>query len=155
MKNLCCLASLATVLVVGSVHVAAAAAPICSNETLKGSYMTANNGFNDEHYKYMPMGYAAVSYFDGKGRTDFTAINFDNTDLTLKGTYKVNDLCRGEISYKIGNEVRTVGFFVAPSGNEMYFVETGSPESSPPIQGRILAGVGHRVSPENLVGITP
>lgn len=149
-----CLASLAAVLVVGSAHVAGAA-PICSAQTLKGSYMTASDGFNDASRDYAPMGFAAVAYYDGEGRTDFTAINIDNTDLTLKGTYTVNDLCRGEISYTIGSEVRTVGFFIAPAGDEIYFVETGSPASSPAIQGRILAGMGHRVSMENLVGVDP
>jgi len=148
------LSAFAASLVLGSVHVSAAE-PFCSNKTLEGSYLTASDGFNGKDLGYAPTGFAAVAFYDGKGGSVFTAINADKSVVSLKGTYQVTDHCRGEIKYSVKDDVRTVAFFIAPSGDDIYFVETGGPVVPQPSQGRILAGVARRVSPDNLVGIDP
>jgi hypothetical protein len=148
------LSSIAAGLVLGSVP-ASAAEPACSVKTLQGTYFGAHEGFNDKDLGYSPAGFAAAAFYDGKGGTVFTAINADKTEVTLKGTYKINGNCRGEASYSVKDDIRTVAFFVAPSGDEFFLVETGGPAQSHADQGRIIAGDSKRVSRENLVGAVP
>jgi hypothetical protein len=131
------LSAFAASLVLGSVHVSAAE-PFCSNKTLEGSDLTAKD------LGYAPTGFAAVAFYDGKGGSVFTAVNADKSVVSLKGTYQVTDHCRGEIKYSVKDDVRTVAFFIAPSGDDIYFVETGGPVVPQPSQGRILAGVARR-----------
>ena len=148
------LPSIAACMVLGSIH-ASAAEPACTIKTLAGTYFGAHDGFNGKDLAYSPTGFASAAFYDGKGGTIFTAINADKTEVTLKGTYKVDGNCKGEASYSVKDDIRTIGFFIAPSGDELFIVETGGPVQSHADQGRIIAGSAKRVSMKNLVGISP
>jgi hypothetical protein len=143
------LSAISAGLVLGSVH-ASAAEPACSIKTLEGTYFGAQDGFNGKDLGYSPTGFAAAAFYDGKGGAIFTAINSDKSEVTLKGTYQISGKCRGEVKFSVKDDVRTVDFFVAPSGDDYFLVETGGP-AVPNGEGRIIAGSSQRVSRNDLV----
>ncbi len=133
---------LAAGMCVGSAAVVSAG-ELCTEKTLLGTFAASAVGFNGKDQKYAPTAFAVVEFYDGKGHNVYVEKYSDNTEQSLKGTYRVNKNCRAEVLYENG---RTNTLFITPNGKEMAFVVTGGP---------IIASTARWVSGENLVGKTP
>jgi hypothetical protein len=129
--------SLAITLVVGRATFASAD-EACSNRTLDGSYILSASGVDKT-----PIAEAGMVAYDGAGNVLFKGMYASKSEISLKGTYKVEKNCRGEVTYEDG---RTVTLFIAPSGDELSWVVTSGP---------ILASNSRRVSKRNLIGMKP
>ncbi len=116
----------------------AAEVKACSNKTLHGSYILSANGVDKT-----PIAEAGMIAYDGAGNVLFKGTYSNKSEISLKGTYKVESSCRGEVTYEDG---RTVTLFIDPSGNEIAWVVTSGP---------ILASNSRRVSQKDLLGIKP
>jgi hypothetical protein len=136
MRN-ACIYSLAITLVIGSAGFASGG-EACSNKTLHGSYILSANGIDK-----MPIAEAGMVVYDGAGNVLFKGKYASKSEISLKGTYKVEENCRGEVTYEDG---RTVTLFIAPSGDEISWVVTSGP---------ILASNSRRVSKKDLIGMRP
>ena len=100
-----------------------AAGAKCSEATLDGTYLFAQDGVVIEGKKQVPFAIAGYDVFDGNGKVDavFSA-NF-NGEITSKerasGTYTVKADCTGTTTYADGTQV---DLFIAPDGSMYTFV---------------------------------
>jgi hypothetical protein len=117
----------------------------CSEATLHGMYLFAQDGVVIEGKDQGPFAVAGYEVFDGNGKVDavFSA-NF-NGDITSKerssGTYTVEENCTGTTTYPdlgVQNDL-----FIAPDGSMFTFLET-KPESDV-TSGFDLRGTAKRV----------
>jgi hypothetical protein len=134
-----------------------AAGAKCSEATLHGMYLVAQNGVVvKETKKGPPRGpFAVAGYevYDGNGKVKGVfSFNFDGNVLAKfpnnfrdDGTYTVKADCTGATIYKSGGVRFTTDLFIAPDGSMFTFVQTNPPERV--TAGFELRGTAKRVGP--------
>jgi hypothetical protein len=97
----------------------------CSEATLKGMYLFAQNGVEIKDNDQLPASYAGYEVFDGNGKVNqvFSAnLNGKVTrNETISGTYTVDADCTGTATYADGTRFDQ---FIAPDGSKLTFVQT-------------------------------
>jgi hypothetical protein len=102
-----------------------AAAARCSNATLHGTYLFANDGVALRGNDRIQIADAGMDVYDGNGhiREVFTlSVNGKITRFSrVTGTYTVKSDCTGTARYSDGTRYDQ---FVAPDGSQVVFVQT-------------------------------
>jgi hypothetical protein len=97
----------------------------CSEATLKGRYLFAQNGVEINGDEQRPFALAGYDVFDGNGEVKGLASgNFDGQTFRnepLSGTYSVKANCTGTITFTNGTRY---DIFIAPDGSKFAFVRT-------------------------------
>ncbi len=94
----------------------AATAGECSNASIQGHYTYWLQGFDEAGKPYAEAG---QEHFDGAGHVKtISGVAGAAAPEADEGTYKVNDDCTGEVTYKSGAHDK---IFVAPSGDSFTF----------------------------------
>jgi hypothetical protein len=99
----------------------------CSEATLKGTYLFAQNGVEIKGNDQRPFAIAGYDVFDGNGELkgvdsgNFNGEVFRNDRFT--GTYTVKANCTGTLSVRDGAAVQG-DIFIAPDGSKFAFVRT-------------------------------
>ena len=107
----------------------ASSRPKCSEATLKGTYLFAQNGVRIKGDEQRPFAIAGYDVFDGQGELkglasgNFNGQTFRNDRFT--GTYTVKANCTGTLTFTDGTRY---DIFIAPDGSKFAFVGT-DPES--------------------------
>jgi len=117
-----------------------AAGAKCSEATLHGMYLVAQNGFVVKETKKGPtrgpFAVAGYEVYDGNGKVNGVfSFNF-NGHVVAKfpdnfrddGTYTVKADCTGATIYKSGGVRYTTDLFIAPDGSMFTWVQTNPPE---------------------------
>ena len=102
------------------------AAAKCSEATLKGTYLFADDGVGIKGNDHIPFAYAGYEVFDGQGKVNqVSTLNINGKKVirneTLSGTYSVEADCTGTATYADGTRE---DHFIAPDGSEFTFVQT-------------------------------
>src|SRR5215204_1970172 len=103
----------------------------CSDATLKGRYLFAQNGVEIKGNEQRPFAIAGYDVFDGNGEVkgvasgNFNGETFRNDRFT--GTYTVKANCTGTVTFRDGAAIHG-DIFIAPDGSKFAFVRT-DPES--------------------------
>jgi hypothetical protein len=103
----------------------------CSEATLKGTYLFAQNGVEIKGDEQRPFALAGFDVFDGNGEVkgvdsgNFNGEVFRNDRFT--GTYTVKANCTGTVTFRDGGAIHG-DIFIAPDGSKFAFVRT-DPES--------------------------
>jgi|SRR3954454_60783 hypothetical protein len=109
----------------GSALAADAGAATCSEATLHGTYLFANDGLALRGNDRVQLANAGMDVYDGNGhvREVFTlSVNGKITRLSrVTGTYTVKSDCTGTARYSDGTRYDQ---FVAPDGSQVVFVQT-------------------------------
>ena len=98
----------------------------CSEATLKGTYLFAQNGVEIKGDEQRPFAIAGYEVFDGNGKVKavFT-LNINGKKVirneTISGTYTVEADCTGTATYADGSRYDQ---FIAPDGSQLTFVQT-------------------------------
>src|SRR5215211_5016826 len=113
----------------------------CSEATLKGTYLFAQNGVEIKGNDQRPFAIAGYDVFDGNGEVKGVASgNFNGETFRndrFSGTYSVKANCTGTVTFKDG--AATQGdMFIAPDGSMFAFVRT-TPED-------VAAGIDPQVT---------
>ena len=105
----------------------------CSEATLKGRYLFAQNGVEIKGNDQRPFAIAGYDVFDGNGEVkgvasgNFNGEVFRNDRFT--GTYTVKANCTGTVTFRgVGGATTHGDIFIAPDGSKFAFVGT-DPES--------------------------
>src|SRR3954447_6951803 len=101
-----------------------AAAARCSEATLHGTYLFANDGLALRGNDRIPFANAGMDVYDGNGhvREVFTlSVNGKISRSSVTGTYTVKSDCTGTARYSDGTRYDQ---FVAPDGSQVVFVQT-------------------------------
>src|SRR3712207_2601811 len=102
---------------------AIAGAKKCSNATLDGTYLFAQDGVEIKGNDQRPFAIAGKDVFYGNGRFKTVSSSNFNGQVTRKehvpGTYKVNADCTGTGTYEGGAQA---DMFIAPDGSKFTFV---------------------------------
>ena len=97
----------------------------CSNATLKGTYLFAQNGVEIKGDEQRPFALAGFDVFDGNGKVKGVDSSNFNGEITrnerFSGTYSVNADCTGTATYSDGTRYDQ---FIAPDGSILTFVLT-------------------------------
>jgi hypothetical protein len=98
----------------------------CSEATLKGTYLFAQNGVAIKGDEQLPFSYAGYEVFDGNGKVkQVLTLNINGKKVihneTLSGTYSVKADCTGTATYSDGTREDQ---FIAPDGSQLTFVQT-------------------------------
>jgi hypothetical protein len=97
----------------------------CSEATLKGRYLFAQNGVEIKGDEQRPFALAGYDVFDGNGEVKgLASANFDGQTFRnepLSGTYSVKANCTGTITFTNGTRYDT---YIAPDGSKFAFVRT-------------------------------
>jgi hypothetical protein len=97
----------------------------CSEATLKGTYLFAQNGVEIKGNDQRPFAIAGYDVFDGNGEVKgLASANFNGQTFRnepLPGTYSVKGDCTGTITFTNGTRYDT---FIAPDGSKFAFVRT-------------------------------
>jgi hypothetical protein len=102
-----------------------AAGEKCSEATLKGTYLFAQNGIEIKGDEQRPFAIAGYDVFDGNGEVkgvasgNFNGETFRNSSLS--GTYSVKSNCTGTFTFTDGTRYDQ---FIAPDGSMFTFVRT-------------------------------
>jgi hypothetical protein len=118
-----------------------AGAKECSEATLQGTYLFAQDGVEIKDNDQLPFAIAGYDVFDGNGEVKGLASTNVNGKITRKepfsGTYTVKANCTGTVTFTDG--AGTQGdVFIAPDGSMFTFVRT-NPEF-------VAAGLDPRVT---------
>jgi hypothetical protein len=117
----------------------------CSEATLKGTYLFAQNGVEIKGDEQRPFAIAGFDAFDGQGEVKGLASANFNGKITRKeplpGTYTVKANCTGTLTFTNGTRY---DMFIAPDGSKFAFVRT-NPEI-------VTAGFEQRGSAKRVVG---
>jgi hypothetical protein len=113
----------------------------CSEATLKGTYLFAQNGVEIKGDEQRPFAIAGFDVFDGNGEVKGVASGNFNGEVfrkdPLTGTYTVKANCTGTVTFRDG--AATQGdIFIAPDGSKFAFVRT-DPED-------VAAGIDEQVT---------
>ena len=97
----------------------------CSEATLDGTYLFANDGVELKGNDQRPFALAGNDVYDGNGKvkTVFSS-NFNGEvtrNETLSGTYTVKADCTGTLTFADGTRFDQ---FIAPDGSKLTFVQT-------------------------------
>jgi hypothetical protein len=97
----------------------------CSEATLKGTYLFAQNGVEIKGNDKRPFAIAGYDVFDGNGKVKGVASGNFNGKITrnepLPGTYTVKANCTGTFTFTNGARY---DMFIAPDGSKFAFVRT-------------------------------
>jgi hypothetical protein len=97
----------------------------CSNATLDGTYLFAQNGVEIKGNEQLPFALAGYEVFDGNGKVKGVQSANINGEITrnerFSGTYSVNADCTSTATYSDGTRYDQ---FIAPDGSELTFVLT-------------------------------
>jgi hypothetical protein len=122
---------------------AADAPATCSEATLRGMYLFANEGTTVSGKGRGPFALAGQNVFDGHGNEHGTITVSANGKITSSipdtGKYTVKPDCTGSVSFSDGN---TLDLFVAPDGSQFAFIQTNP--------GTVFAGFEQRVTARRL-----
>ncbi|HEX5699757.1 MAG TPA: hypothetical protein VFX77_03865 [Rubrobacter sp.] len=99
----------------------------CSEATLKGTYLFAQNGVEIRGNDQRPFAIAGYDVFDGNGKVRGVSSGNFNGEVfrndRFSGTYSVKANCTGTVTFKDG--AATQGdVFIAPDGSKFAFVRT-------------------------------
>jgi hypothetical protein len=114
----------------------------CSDATLKGTYLFAQNGVEIKGNDQRPFALAGYDVFDGQGKVrgvssgNFGGEVFRKDPFT--GTYSVKANCTGTVTFRGGGSATQGDVFIAPDGSKFAFVRT-NPEF-------VAAGIDSRVT---------
>ena len=104
----------------------------CSEATLKGTYLFAQNGVEIKGNDQRPFAIAGYDVFDGNGKVKGVASGNSNGEVFRKepftGTYTVKANCTGTVTFRGGGAATQGDIFIAPDGSKFAFVRT-DPES--------------------------
>jgi hypothetical protein len=102
-----------------------AAGAKCSEATLHGTYLFAQNGVEIKGNDQRPFAIAGYDVFDGNGEVKGVSSGNFNGKITrnepLPGTYSVKANCTGTITFTNGTRY---DMFIAPNGSMFTFVRT-------------------------------
>jgi hypothetical protein len=97
----------------------------CSEATLKGTYLFAQNGVEIKGNEQRPFAIAGYDVFDGNGEVKgLASANFNGQTFRnepLPGRYSVKANCTGTFTFTNGTRYDT---FIAPDGSKFAFVRT-------------------------------
>jgi len=99
----------------------------CSEATLKGTYLFAQNGVEIKGDEQRPFALAGYDVFDGQGEVkgvdsgNFNGEVFRNDRFS--GTYTVKANCTGTVTFRDGATIQG-DIFIAPDGSKFAFVRT-------------------------------
>jgi hypothetical protein len=97
----------------------------CSEATLKGTYLFAQNGVEIKGNDQRPFAIAGYDVFDGNGEVKGLASANFNGKITRKeplpGTYTLKANCTGTLTFTNGTRY---DIFIAPDGSMFTFVRT-------------------------------
>jgi hypothetical protein len=97
----------------------------CSEATLEGTYLFAQNGVEIKGDEQRPFAIAGYEVFDGNGKVKGVDSSNFNGEITrnerFSGTYSVNADCTGTATYSDGTRYDQ---FIAPDGSILTFVLT-------------------------------
>jgi hypothetical protein len=97
----------------------------CSEATLKGTYLFAQNGVEIKGNDQRPFAIAGYDVFDGNGEVKgLASANFNGQTFRnepLPGRYSVKANCTGTLTFTNGTRYDT---FIAPDGSKFAFVRT-------------------------------
>ncbi len=97
----------------------------CSEATLKGTYLTAENGVELKGNDQRPVAIAGYEVFDGNGHVKGVQSSNFNGQITrnerFSGTYSVNADCTSTATYSDGTRYDQ---FIAPDGSILTYVLT-------------------------------
>ena len=97
----------------------------CSNATLKGTYLFAQNGVEIKGDEQRPVAIAGYEVFDGNGKAKGVVSSNFNGEVSRKesisGTYTVKADCTGTAIISDGTHYDQ---FIAPDGSKLTFVQT-------------------------------
>jgi hypothetical protein len=119
-----------------------AAGAKCSEATLEGTYLFAQNGVEIKGDEQRPFALAGYDVFDGNGKVrgvssgNFGGEVFRKDHFT--GTYSVKANCTGTVTFRDGGAATQGDVFIAPDGSMFTFVRT-NPEF-------VSAGIDPQVS---------
>ena len=103
----------------------ASSRPKCSEATLEGTYLFAQNGVRTKGNEQRPFAIAGYDVFDGNGEVKGVASANFNGKITrnepLPGTYSVKANCTGTFTFRDGTRY---DMFIAPDGSMFTFVRT-------------------------------
>jgi hypothetical protein len=97
----------------------------CSEATLDGTYLFADNGFVIKDNEKVPFASSGYEVYDGNGHTKGVSTFNVNGKVTSKetfsGTYTVKADCTGSSTYTDGTRYDD---FIAPDGSRITYVQT-------------------------------
>jgi hypothetical protein len=111
----------------------------CSEATLKGTYLFAQNGVEIKGNDQLPFAIAGYDVFDGNGEVrgvssgNFGGEVFRKDPFT--GTYTVKANCTGTVTFRDGAAAQG-DMFIAPDGSKFAFVRTTPEDVSAGIDSR-------------------
>ena len=101
----------------------------CSEATLKGTYLFAQNGVELKGDEQRPVAIAGYEVFDGNGKLKGVDSSNFNGEITrnehFSGTYTVNADCTGTV--RLTDDTR-YDLFIAPDGSMFTWVQTYPPQ---------------------------
>jgi hypothetical protein len=115
----------------------------CSEATLKGMYLFAQNGVEIKGNDQVPFAVAGYDVFDGNGKVrgvssgNFGGEVFRKDPFT--GTYSVKANCTGTVTFRGGGSATQGDVFIAPDGSEFAFVRTDPEDVAAGIDSRVTA----------------
>ena len=115
----------------------------CSEATLKGTYLFAQNGVEIKGNDQRPFALAGYDVFDGNGKVrgvssgNFGGEVFRKEPFT--GTYTVKANCTGTVTFRDGGAATQGDVFIAPDGSKFAFVRTNPEFVSAGIDPRVTA----------------
>jgi hypothetical protein len=109
----------------------------CSEATLDGTYLFAQNGVEIKGNDQRPFALAGYDVFDGNGKVKGVASGNFNGQIfrnePLSGTYTVKANCTGTFTFTDGTRYDQ---FIAPDGSKFAFVRTDPEDVSAGIEVR-------------------
>jgi hypothetical protein len=97
----------------------------CSEATLDGTYLFANDGVEIKGNDQLPFALAGYDVYDGNGKVNTVFSRNVNGKITrnvsLSGTYTVKADCTGTLTFADGTRY---DLFIAPDGSKFTFVQT-------------------------------
>jgi hypothetical protein len=99
----------------------------CSEDTLKGTYLFAQNGVEIKGNDQMLFALAGYDVFDGNGKVRGVQSGNFGGEVSRKepvsGTYTVKADCTGTVTFRDGDAIHG-DIFIAPDGSKFAFVRT-------------------------------
>ena len=99
----------------------------CSEATLEGTYLFAENGVEIKGDEQKPFALAGYDVFDGQGEVKGVVSGNINGEVFRKdpftGTYSVKANCTGTVTFRDGAAIHG-DIFIAPDGSKFAFVRT-------------------------------
>jgi hypothetical protein len=97
----------------------------CSEATLHGTYLFADDGFVIKDNEKVPFASSGYEVYDGNGHTKGVSTTNVNGKVsskeTFSGTYTVKEDCTGSSTYTDGTRYDD---FIAPDGSMLTYVQT-------------------------------